>query len=152
MSTYELLKFLHVTAAILWIGGGAMLLVFTRMLFATSDATTRADVADRAAALGPRWFGPISGLALLFGVGMVLLSDDITFADAWISIGLAGFLFSSIVGARLIGPAYDGYARATRADDDATAATMARRVRGVAAVDLVVLALVVLAMILKPGA
>lgn len=92
---YNLLKFVHITSVIIWLGGvHTLMLLNTRM--------RRARQFDGLAALGVqmRFFGlgvfmPSSIIVLITGVGMVQVGK-LGFGQLWISLGFT-FLFLSVI-------------------------------------------------------
>ena len=68
---YDTLKLVHVLAVILWFGGGVMLTLVAGRASRTSTAAL-APVARIGAGLGS-FFGAVSGVGFLPGVGMVLV-------------------------------------------------------------------------------
>lgn len=152
MTTYELLKFLHVMAAIAWIGAGIHQLVVTNRLL-RGDRSVALGYARLIEAAGQRYFAPLAVLTLVFGVWMVLLTDAIGFGETWITIGFGGIALSVVTGAVLIGRTSAQLVEDLEADvDEGSLGMVQDRLRAISAVDVAILTVVVWAMIAKPGA
>lgn len=151
MNLAEILKFLHVLAVIVWVGGGLMLQVLLwRAKLAGPEAT-------RAFTHGAEWtsqrvFMPASFAALIFGVWLVI-EAGYDFADLWITLGFVGFAMSALIGMAVLGPTSKKMKALLeeRGPNDPVVAHMARRLDVFGRVDLVVLIVVVFVMVTKPG-
>lgn len=145
---FETLKFIHVLAAIVWVGGGIVSAILSyRMRYAAPEH--RLGFARDMAVVGDRIYGSAAGIALIAGIWMVIDEPAFGFGQAWIIIGLAGFALSSAIGVGFFGPA----TKALIADLEAGGSGDAARARiqlGSYA-DLAILIVVVWAMVVKPG-
>ena len=147
----NIFKFLHVLSAIVWVGGGVMLQVFfARARKAGPEAA--ATINEYAEFTSQRVFMPASAAALVFGIATVI-AGKYSWSDAWISIGIVGYLISAINGMAILGPTAKKMKAlvAERGPNDPVATHMGRRMDLFGRVDLVVLVLVVFDMIVKPG-
>jgi uncharacterized membrane protein len=99
---YEFLLFVHVLAAVIWVGGGITLNILGSRMVNESDPAALAGFSRQTAFIGSRVYAPVSALLFLVGVFMVL--DRWDFQDLWIAIGVVGFLYSFITGAAILGP------------------------------------------------
>lgn len=149
---YEWLLAIHILAAILWIGGGVMLhLIFVRTRSA-GDTQTLSRLLTNGEWLGKAFFGPLSGILLLAGIGLVL-KGPWGFTDPWVIVGLVGFAASGLLGAVFL------QKPATQAQQvlgekglaDPEVGRLIDRVFLLSRIDTVILVLVVLDMTLKPG-
>ena len=151
MGLYEVLLFLHVIGAIVWIGVG----ITGHALLVVADRRREwAFAADLNRAFG--WieapagvFGPL--LLLASGVGMVL-EGAWSFGDTWVVIGLAGVAVALGLGVIVQAPGLRTLAHIVeeRGVDDPEALTLARRLNGFMWPELGILLIVVLAMVAKP--
>jgi len=142
------LLLVHVLAVMTWLGGGIISSVFVFRM-RTADLGHRLGFArdeERAAVA----FGIASGIAALAGVLMVIDRPDYGFGQAWVIIGIAGFVLSSIIGAAMLGPAVKRLRTDLESGGDGLAAF--RRVGTAAMIDQVLLIVVVWAMVFRPGA
>src|ERR1700749_3961325 len=68
---YAFFKVVHVSGAVLWVGGGLSLTILALRAERTADPAEMAMLARQAAFLGERVFAPVGLLVLLAGIGMV---------------------------------------------------------------------------------
>jgi hypothetical protein len=96
---------------------------------------------------------PASLIVLVFGVWAVF-EGSWSWGDFWILWGLAGIVFSAIVGATFLGPesAKIGALSAQRGAEDSEVVRRRDRLVLVSRIELVILLSVVLVMVAKPGA
>jgi uncharacterized membrane protein len=148
---YAVFKWVHVTGAVLWVGGGLTLTILALRAERSADPAEMATIARQAAFVGERVFAPVGLLVLLAGIGMVI-NLHWGWGTSWIVIGLVGYAITFLTGLLVLGP------RAKRigqligtvgADADETQAAI-RRILLIARVDEGVLLLVIAAMVLKP--
>jgi uncharacterized membrane protein len=96
VTSYELLLFLHVSASIIWLGGGFLI---TLLVFGAARAGEREREAGYHRDVGwlaPRLYIPASLATLIFGI-LVAIDGDWPF-DLWLVIGLAGWLVAFLLG------------------------------------------------------
>lgn len=72
MSIYELLLFVHIMAAIVWVGGAVASQIISFRVLNAGDAGRKAALAGDLEWMGTRVFTPASGILLLFGIFLVL--------------------------------------------------------------------------------
>jgi uncharacterized membrane protein len=152
MSGYDFLKFLHIFAVIVWLGGGMMLQVLlARARQAGPEAVAMFN--QSAEWTSQHIFMPASFAVL--GLGIWLVVDSAwNFSEAWIGLGIFGFALSALNGMINLGPT----ARKMKAliaesgPEDPGVRKLARRMQAAGRVDLVILTAVVLDMVVKPGA
>lgn len=99
---YEVWLFIHIMMAIVWVGGDVMLQVMGTRLQAAHEPVQMAQFARQVEWIGTRVLTPASGVLVIAGVFLVL--DAWSFELLWVIIGLAGFAYSLVVGATLLGP------------------------------------------------
>ena len=97
MDLYDLLLFLHIAAAIVWIGSGGLIQVLAIRAERRGDHEGLKRAADDAAALGDTLFLPASFATLLLGVALTI-DGPWSFDQLWIVLGLAGWLVSFLLG------------------------------------------------------
>ncbi len=152
MSTFEGLLFGHLLAVAVWVGGAAMLQVFA--IRATLAGPERvAQFAGDVEWIGSRILSPASGLVVLFGVLLVLTEDAFGFSQAWIWLALVMFAVSAATGAAFLGPE-SGRINRIAAREGPASPEVGRRVKRVVAIariDLLLLVLIILDMVVKPG-
>jgi uncharacterized membrane protein len=152
LTTYNVLKTLHVLAAVTWVGGALAFNILATRLRRANDSRALAGVAREMAVVGNAIFLPASLVVLALGVWMVVISGW-DFEDLWIAIGIAGVVATAITGSVVIGPRLKkiGEAIAQRGPEDEGVQNDIARLFVIARIDLVVLAVVIVDMVIKPG-
>lgn len=97
MTRYELLVFLHVSAAIVWVGAGFLIAVLVFGAERAGDRLKEAGHHRDVGWLAPRLFIPASLATLLLGIAVVA-DGPWGFGDLWIVVGLAGWAVSFLLG------------------------------------------------------
>jgi uncharacterized membrane protein len=100
---YELLLFVHLSAAVIWLGGGFMFQVYGAVVRRGGDKAELAQFAGRAGVLGERMFVPASLIVVLTGVGL-MLEGNWEWEQLWVVFGLIAFAASFFNGLLLISP------------------------------------------------
>lgn len=152
MSYYELLKFVHIVMAIIWVGGAITIQVLAFRILKTNDPIRMANLTGDAGTLGERLFAPASGILVIMGVLMVL-DAGWEFSDTWIVIGIIGFLATLITGLFYLTPTAKklGGLIEQRGPEDPEAQSLMKKLIVISRIDLVVLLIVVFNMVAKPG-
>jgi uncharacterized membrane protein len=146
---YDLFKFLHVLAAVVWVGGGLALNFLGTRLVAAGSATEIAGFARQLEWIGTRVFMPSSLVLLIAGIIMTI--DAWSFEELWIVIGIGGFLYSFINGAFFVGPLSRRTGQLLSDRDDAPEVSAnIQRLFVLGRIELAVLVIVVWAMTIKP--
>ena len=150
---FETLKMFHVLAAVIWVGGAAAVQVFAIRTVAASDPHRMAAFAKDAEWVGTRVFTPASLLVLALGIWMVIDNPGIGFGDTWIVLGLGGIIFSALVGSIFLGPESGRIGKLIDAEgaDSPEVQRRLKRIFLVSRVELVILLLVVVDMVVRPG-
>jgi uncharacterized membrane protein len=150
---YNGLKFIHVLAAISWVGSGLFVQYRGSRLRRTGTPEQTANLAREVADSTP-WFMGTSLLVLIAGVTLVLYAPGLDFTDTWILLGLAGFAATFVTGFFFIRPTAEKLAAAAASEGPTspTAQALIARIFAISRVDQVVLVLVILDMVFKPGA
>ena len=153
MSRYELLLFLHIAAAIVWLGAALTIQLLGFRAERARDPAAVQHISASAEWLATRVFIPSSLSVLVLGV-LLVLDGPWSFDHLWIILGLVGYapsfgvgiLYFKPVGARIhaLGEQHG--------PQHAEVARRARRIDVVSRIELVILFLVVADMSLKPTA
>ncbi len=153
VETYTILKTIHVLAAVLWVGGNLTMNVLgTRVVNAHEPAQMLAFTRD-AEWIGQRVYLPASVTVLLFGI-FAVLEGEWSFGDPWVSIGLAGLLVTAVTGSAFFGPELKRIRSLAqrRGVDDAEVQQRTARLIRFGRIDSVILTLIIVDMVIKPGA
>ncbi len=151
VTLYEWLMFLHVLAAMIWVGGLVTLGVLAAQVLRGGEPDAIARLVGSLRVIGPLVLGPAMVAVLGFGIWLVLDSDAWDFGQTWIWLALSLFAAAFLVGAIFQSRAAIGAERAVAAGDAREAARQIRRWSW--GMSLIVVALVVITgdMVVKPG-
>jgi Predicted integral membrane protein (DUF2269) len=149
MDLLTLLKFVHISAATLWVGGGFALILAGFVLAGRSSAETQLAIVRASALLGPRLFMPVSLVTLASGVALL-------FAAGWgwqpfTVLGLAGVIFTSGFGMIVIGPSCERALRIEQTLGAQAAIAFFRRTQRLTILDYAVQFAIVFLMVVKPS-
>ena len=150
MNLYHLLEFVHVAAAMAWIGGALTLGVLSARTFRNEDGAALRILSEQAGFVGRSVLGPSAVVTLVAGISLVHVAGwGLTLWTAW---GLAGVVISMFLGARVIAPAHRHLSAVVAASwpDPRALVSARRRVAAWGTLNLVVLLSVVWAMVAKP--
>ena len=147
MTWYEFLLFVHISGAIIWIGGAFVFQVYGTVELRSRDAAAIARFAGNAGRIGERLFVPTSLVVVLAGIGL-MIDGDWPWGRLWVVFALVAFTGSFLVGAGVLGPT------AKRIEvvgpETAEGQQLIRRVFALIRIDLLFLFAIVFAMTTKP--
>jgi uncharacterized membrane protein len=146
---YTFLLFVHVSMAIIWIGGGLMMQLFGVRAAMSHDPSRMAAIGEDIEWIANRVFIPASLLAFLSGVLLVIESDFYGFGDDWIVIALVLYATTFLAGVLFLGPESGRVGRLT-AEGSPEAGPRTMRLIMLSRLDLVLLFLIVYDMTVKP--
>ncbi len=152
VTTYEWLLAPHILAAVIWVGGAMIVQLFAWRAVSSGDPQRVATFAGDAEWIGMRIFLPASLLLVFFG--FLLIGEGSWGYPAWIVIAIAIWIASFLTGALFLGPESGRINKLSEehgADSEIVQARL-RRIFLVSRIELVFLLLLVLDMVLKPGA
>jgi len=149
---YDVLVFVHVFAAIIWVGGAFFFQVKIAQFKRANDNEGFLALGRDAEHFGQRLFMPMSIVVLLAGIAMVWYGP-FSF-ELWIALALIGIVVTALTGAVYLGPAGGKLAALAEEEgcDDPAVPSIRDRLITVSRIDYGVLALIVLDMVFKPGA
>ena len=104
MTWAQLLLFLHVAAAIIWVGGGLMVQFFGIRAGMSGDPARLGALGEDIEWIAKRVFIPSSVGAFLTGILLVVESDFYGFGDDWIVMGLLLYATTFLAGLLFLGP------------------------------------------------
>ena len=154
MTVYEIFKIIHILAASAWVGGALLTQVQAARSLSAGGASLEHFMWEQQK-VGPRFFAPMSLLVVIAGVVMVFDHDGINFEDAWIALGIAGFVGTFITGMFVLKPRIEKVVellQSGRNPSDPEVKPKIANVINASRIDLVVLMLIVVVMVVKPGA
>jgi uncharacterized membrane protein len=151
MTLYEFLLFVHVAAAVVWVGGAAMIQFFGVGALASRDPNRLAQFGGEVERIGNRVLVPAALTALLAGFGLVWEGEFVKIGDDWIVIGLILFAISFVAGAAFFGPESGRIKKLIEAEGPVAAAARIRRLIVLTRFDLMLLFLIVFDMTVKPS-
>jgi uncharacterized membrane protein len=148
---YDWLLFLHVLAAMVWLGGGVMLVTLADRVLRDPEAGAVTRFTGSLRVLGPLVLAPATLAVLALGIWLVLDSEAWDFGQLWVQLGLGLFAAAFLVGAAFQSRSALAATRAADRGDDAESRRQLRR--WLWGYRLIVLLLVVAAwdMTTKPG-
>ncbi|MFN2525663.1 MAG: DUF2269 family protein [Actinomycetota bacterium] len=151
MTRYDILLYLHVSSAIIWLGAGLLTIVLQERAFRSGDAGEVLRGFQDEGWLAPRLFIPAALSTLVLGV-LLVIEGDWGFTTPWILIGLGGFATTFITGIAFLKPTGERIAEIISRDVRLSPAVVAeaRRRLMVGRIDIAILFTVVFDMAVKP--
>lgn len=148
---HNVLLVIHVLSVIVWLGAGVGATFIGARLTAEggSVAVTWLRLGE---SMGPRLYGPASGLTLLSGIGLVLTSDAYSFGSLFVILGLTVWVLVAIGNGAFAAPREKKLLKATEEDDEPARRESISVLNRFVAVEYVLLVAVVVAMIFRWGA
>lgn len=152
MSWYQWFAGLHTLAAVVWVGGGLMLLIYVLTAQRADSPADFTRTVGRVGAIGSKVFGTTSFVALAFGIALVENSSAWSYGDFVVAWGLGAFALSTAIGAGFLGPQSGRLAKllAERPPDDPEAVALASRILAASRLDVTILVGTVFVMAAKP--
>src|SRR4051794_25377808 len=153
MTWYEFLLFIHIGAAIIWIGAGLLSLMLATRYDRESDEAAITRFLHDQEWLAMRLFVPASLTVVVFGIALVVESDAWSFSYLWIVLGLIGYAATFVTGFFFIRPASERIAGEMERQGGRLTPELRVTIRKLivtARVDYVTFALVILDMVVKP--
>jgi uncharacterized membrane protein len=149
VSRYELLLFLHVAMAVIWVGGGLMMQLFGMRAAMLGDRERLAKLGEDIHWIANRVFIPASLIAFLTGVLLVVDEQVFRWSDDWIVLGLLLYATTFLAGALYLGPESSRVGKLVEEGSPEAGPRMVRFVM-FTRLDLVLLFLVIYVMTVKP--
>jgi uncharacterized membrane protein len=151
MSWYEFLLFVHIAAAVIWIGAGFLLLVLGIRADRSNDEAGIKRLLDDEAWLATHLFIPASLTVFVAGV-LLTIEGSFRLDQLWIVLGLIGYFATFVTGVAVLKPQGDRINAMMERDGGLTpeSLTAAKRLLRHSRIDYVVLLLVIAVMVIKP--
>jgi uncharacterized membrane protein len=148
---YDWLLFLHILAAMVWLGGVVALTALASLILRAREPDGVARFVGSLRVIGPLVLAPAVVVLLGLGVGLVLDSDAWEFGQTWIVVALVLFAAAFAIGAAFQSRAAIGAQRPAAAGDHREALRqLGRWSWGMRAI-LVLLVATTWDMVMKPG-
>jgi uncharacterized membrane protein len=149
---HQWLVFVHVLAAMVWVGGLVALSALGTYVLRTGERDAVARFVGSFRVIGPFVLMPASILVLVFGIWLVLDSPGWSFEQTWIWLAVALLAAAVLVGAAFLGRSAIAAERAVQAGEHATAMQELRRWSWGIRLILLLLVVATWDMVFKPGA
>jgi uncharacterized membrane protein len=151
---FALFKWIHVTVAVFWVGGGVLLTVLGLKAEISNDPNQIVTLARWAAWVGERLFAPAGLVVLAMGIAMLIHGGDpiVHWGKFWVIVGLVGYAATFITGIAVLSPQAKKVAALSETKGTTAPETIEaiRRLLLIARFDIAVLLVVVADMITKP--
>lgn len=148
MDWYTLFKFLHVVAAVIWIGGAFIMLVFGINAVRQRNETQLVAVAAQMGWAAERVYVPASMITVLLGLVVATLGG--LWGNLWVILGLVGMVITMALGILALSPRSKKIAASATPTPGTVAA--AKDLVTLVKFDCALLFVVVADMVLKPQA
>jgi uncharacterized membrane protein len=150
-SWYLVFKSIHVLAAIIWLGGGAVITLLAWRAQRAKDNLQLLQIAKQAEWLSLRLFVPASLTVVVMGV-VLMHKGDWGYGHFWTLFGIIAWVVSFLVGAAFLGPEAGKLAKLVEAKgpDDPDVIARINRIISVARTDVVLVLLIAADMVAKP--
>jgi uncharacterized membrane protein len=150
---FNVVKLVHILAAIVWVGGGIFIQIYVTRLDRTGQTGRLMAFAKDLEKLGNRIFLPAALVVLIAGIVMVAYSPAFEVTQLWVILGLVGIANTIVIGAAFLGPEAGRLAKVAheRGAEDPEVLSRTKRIFAISRIDLAVILLVVADMVLKPG-
>jgi hypothetical protein len=151
---FALFKWIHVSVAVFWVGGGVLLTVLGLKAEMSDDPNEIVALARWAAWVGQRLFAPAGGVVLAMGIAMLIHGGDpiVAWGKFWVIAGLVGYALSMAVGTGVLSPQAKRITELSESKGPTAPETLTaiRRILLIARFDVAILLLVVADMVTKP--
>jgi hypothetical protein len=151
---FALFKWIHVSVAVFWVGGGLLLTVLGLKAEISDDPNEVVTLARWAAWVGEKLFAPAGLVVLAMGIAMLVHGGDpiVHWGKFWVIVGLVGYATTFITGIAVLSPQAKRVATLSESKGTTAPETTAaiQRLLLIARFDIAVLLIVVADMITKP--
>jgi uncharacterized membrane protein len=148
---YDWLMFLHVLAAMIWVGGTLALSALATFVARSDDREAIARFVGSLRVIGPLVLAPATVAVLGFGIWLVLDTDAWDFGQTWVWLALVLFAGAFLVGAAFQSRAAIGAERAAAGGNADEAARQLNRWSSGSRLILLFLVAATWDMVFKPG-
>jgi uncharacterized membrane protein len=150
-TVYNLIKFIHIVAVSVWIGGIVTAGILNARVARTGDRAAMATLGQQTAVLGRMLMGPSGAITFIAGF-VAVLDAGIEFTTLWVVWGMVAVFLSMFLGAGPIRRTGEELAigASNPKPEQARVAALGNRLRTLNAVQLIILFSAVWAMVFKP--
>ena len=150
---YAAFKAIHVTFAVIWVGGGFSIMINAIRAQRTWDPKQVVTVAQQAAFLGEKIFAPAGLVVFLMGIAM-MINTSWGWGHFWIIVGLLGYAATFGIGIGVLSPLAKKIEHSAVENGPEHPETLALidRIMLIGRFDMGVLLIVILDMVTKPFA
>ncbi len=154
MELHEWLAFLHILAAVVWVGAAVTTSAVIMRANRNPDRAVVAGLAQQLEWVGPRLIGPSALVVVAAGIWITIIEDWVDFAQTWIWLSLVLVAVSMVLGMGYFGPEGRRIGRivAERGPEHPEVRQRMDRLLMLNGLDLVILVVVIWLMVFKPGA
>jgi uncharacterized membrane protein len=150
MNLYDFITFLHVAAAMVWIGAGSGMLLLGNRALKAGDEADLASVMRHLAYFSRVVFMPASVAVLVFGLYLTWYAGS--FFAFWVIFGIVGMAGSVALGSMILAPLVRSYAALDISSGPTPeSSAMAERIIAVMKANFVILFAIVFDMVVRPG-
>jgi uncharacterized membrane protein len=149
MTLYEFLLFVHITGAVVWLGGAFTFQMYAFVVHRGGDPDEMARFAGRAGVLGERMFVPASLVVVLAGIWLIV-DGNWDWGQLWVIFALVTFAASFLTGLLVISPIAKRIPVVGPTTPEGQA--LIQRLFTILRIDLAFMYAIVFAMVVKPTA
>ena len=151
MDRYDLLKFVHVGAAVVWVGGGAMIQFFALRALGRKDPLGMVQFTRDVEWIGNHVLLPSALVVVVFGF-LLVWDGPWELSTTWIWLSLVIYAISFVVGLFVLTPQAKKIGDLIEAEGPESGAVQSQigRILQISRVDLVLLFAIVFLMVTKP--
>ena len=148
---YQVLVYIHIICAVIWVGGAVTLQVLGIRAQRSSDPLESVRLFRQSEFVGTRVFLPAS--IILFVAGLVMVAQAWSFGQLWIAVSMGLWIVSALAGALYLGPKSKQVGELIEAEGPTSpaAGALAQRITLVSRLELVSFAIIIAMMVFKPG-
>lgn len=150
MTLYQVLVYVHVVSAVVWVGGAFFVQLLAMRVSRSDDPMDLPRLARHIEALGNLVFVPAAALLLISGIVMTI--DRWSFGQTWIAVALVLWVLSAVAGALYLAPRVKRAVRLFESEGPTSpeAVSLTRRMFLVSRLELLSFAVVIGLMVVKP--
>jgi uncharacterized membrane protein len=149
MDHYTLTKYVHILAAVLWVGGGFAVVLLGFLAERAKSQDDLLAIINAITKIAPRVFVPGTVIVLLTGLVMVFAGGFSW--DAWIMFGIIGIIITGVIGSQILSPLAEKSMKALADGRKDEAVALGQRLIHAAKSDYVLQFVIVYAMVAKPS-